>query len=214
MNVCHHFHTLIHSVFLSVDLVHPELLTEEWLWELNEKKHHYINMSFDISRSLVEGNKNQRGWHAWTKVLTSLFSAVMASVNQSFSYYDLKEELHDAIKQLQKSQAPEATLELMKMTEKYDNIMTKLVQLGAEKIKSGNISYPKIINTKVLNNTYRIHYKYISSDIASQELGRIQEDAYPLLDPVLGGDFPDLDLAVRPHDARTFLRTVRMYSTS
>ena len=42
----------------------------------------------------------------------------MGSVNQSFSYYDLKEELHDAIKHLQKSQAPEATLELMKMTEK------------------------------------------------------------------------------------------------
>ena len=59
MNACHHFHTLLHSVFFSVDLAHPELLTEERLWELNEKKHHYINMSFDISRSLVEGNKNQ-----------------------------------------------------------------------------------------------------------------------------------------------------------
>ena len=171
-------------------------------------------MSFDISRSLAEGNKNQQGWHVWDKVLTLLFSAIMTSVNQSFSYYDLKEELHDAIKQLQKSWAPEATLELMKMTEKYDNIMTKLVQLGAEKIKSSNISYPKIINTEVLNNTYRTHYKYISSDITRQELGRIQEDAYPLLDPVLRGDFPDLDLAVRCHDARTFLRTVRMYSTS
>ena len=214
MNACHHFHTLIHSVFFPVDLAHPELLMEERLWELNEKKHHYINMSFDISRSLVEDNNNQRGQHAWAKVLTSLFSAVMASVNQSFSYYYLKEELHNAIKQLQKSQAPEATLELMKMTEKYDNIMTMLVQLGAEKIKSGNISYPKIINTEVLNNTYRIHYKYISSDITRQELGRIQEDTYPLLDPVLGGDFPDLDLAVRCHDARTFLRTVHMYSTS
>ena len=138
----------------------------------------------------------------------------MGSVNQSFSYYDLKEELHNAIEHLQKSQAPEATLELMKMTEKYDNIMTKLVKLGAEKIKSGNISYPKFINTEVLNNTYRIHYKYVSSDITRQELGRIQEDACPLLDPVLGGDFPDLDLAVRRHDARTFLRTIHMYSTS
>ena len=138
----------------------------------------------------------------------------MGSVNQSFSHYDLKEELHDAIKHLQKSQAPEATLELMKMTEKYDNIMTKLVKLGAEKIKSGNISYPKFINTNILNNTYRIHYKYVSSDITRQELGRIQEDAYHLLDPVLGGDFPDLDLTVRRHDARTFLQTIRMYSTS
>ena len=99
--------------FFSVDLAHPELLTEEWLWELNEKKHHYINMSFDISRSLVEGNKNQQGRHSWAKVLTSLFSAIMANVNQSFSYYDLKEELHNAIKQLQRSRAPEATLELM-----------------------------------------------------------------------------------------------------
>ena len=146
--------------------------------------------------------------------LTLLFSAVKASVNQSFSYYDLKEELHDAIKHLQKSQAPEATLEFMKMTEKYNNIMTKLVKLGVEKIKHGNISYPKIINTAVLNNTYRIHYKYVSSDITRQELGRIQEDTYPLLDSVLGGDFPDLDLAVRCHDARTFLRTIHMYSTS
>ena len=111
--------THIHSFgFFSVDLAHPELLTEKQLWELNEKKHHYINMSFDISRTRVEGNKNQQGQHAWAKVLTSLFSAVMGSVNQSFSYYDLKEELHDAIKHLQKSQAPEATLELMKMTEK------------------------------------------------------------------------------------------------
>ena len=116
-------HSFIH--FFSVDLAHPELLTEEQLWELNEKKHHYINMSFDIFRSLVEGNKNQRGRHVWAKVLTSLFSAVMASVNQSFSYYYLKEELHDAIKHLQKSWAPEATLDLMKTTEKYDNIMTK-----------------------------------------------------------------------------------------
>ena len=201
-------------VFFSVDLAYPELLMEEWLWELSEKKHHYINMSFDISRSLVEGNKNQRGQHAWVKVLISLFSAVMASVNQSFLYYDLKEELHNAIKHLLKSRAPEATLELVKMTEKYDNIITKLVKLGAEKIKSGNISYPKIINTEVLNNTYRIHYNYISSDITRQELGRIQEDTYTLLDPVLKGDFPDLDLAVRCHDARTFLCTVRMYSTS
>ena len=80
----------------------------------------------------------------------------MGSVNQSFSYYDLKEELHDAIKHLQKSWALEATLELMKTTEKYDNIMTKLVKLGAEKIKSDNISYPKFINTEVLNNTYRM----------------------------------------------------------
>ena len=138
----------------------------------------------------------------------------MGSVNQSFSYYDLKEELHNAIKHLQKSRAPEANLELMKTAEKYDNIMTKLVKLGAEKIKSGNISYPKFINTEVLNNTYRIHYKYVSSDITRQELGRIQEDAYPLLDPVLGRDIPDLDLAVRRHDARTFLWTIRMYSTS
>ena len=138
MHVTIFTHSFIH--FFSVDLAHPELLTEERLWELNEKKHHYINMSFDISGSPVEGNKNQQGRHAWAKVLTLLFSAVMGSVNQSFSYYDLKEELHNAIKHLQKSWAPEATLELMKMTEKYDNIMTKLVKLGAEKIKSGNIS--------------------------------------------------------------------------
>ena len=59
MNACQHLHTFIHLFFFSVDLAHPELLTEEQLWELNEKKHHYINMSFDISRSLVEGNKNQ-----------------------------------------------------------------------------------------------------------------------------------------------------------
>ena len=131
-------------------------------------------------------------------------------MNQSFSYYDLKEELHNAIKHLQRSWAPEVTLELMKTTEKYDNIMTKLVKLGAEKIKSGNITYPKFINTEVLNNTHRIHYKYVSSDITRQELGRIQEDAHPLLDPVLGGDLPDLDLTVRRHDARTFLWTIRI----
>ena len=77
-----------------------------------------------------------------------------------------------------------------------------------------HISHPKFINTEILNNTYRIHYKYLSSDITRQELGRIQEDAYPLLDPVLGGDFPDLDLTVRRHNARTFLQTIRMYSTS
>ena len=102
----------------------------------------------------------------------------------------------------------------MKTTEKYNNTMTKLVKLGVEKIKSGNISYPKFINTEVLNNTYRIHYKYVSSDITRQELGRIQEDAYPLFDPVLRGDFPELDLAVRRHDTRTFLQTICMYSTS
>ena len=59
MNACQHLHTFIHSFFFSVDLAHPELLTEERLWELNEKKHHYINMSFDISRSLVEGNNKK-----------------------------------------------------------------------------------------------------------------------------------------------------------
>ena len=67
MNACQHLHTFIHSFFFSVDLAHPELLTEKQLWELNEKKHHYINLSFDISRTRVECNKNQ-GRHAWAKV--------------------------------------------------------------------------------------------------------------------------------------------------
>ena len=67
-------------------------------------------MSFDIARSLIEGNKNQRGWHVWAKVLAALFHTTMASVNQSFSYYDLKEQLHHTIKNLQKSTAPEATM--------------------------------------------------------------------------------------------------------
>ena len=31
--------------------------------------------------------------------------------------------------------APEATLQLMKATEKYDHIMAKLAKLGAEKIR-------------------------------------------------------------------------------
>ena len=121
-------HSFIHN-FFSVDMAHPDLLNDDRLWEFNEKRHHYLNMSFDISRSLVEGNKNQGGWHAWAKVITSLFSTIMGSVNQSFSYYNLKEKLHHMIKDLQKSTAPEAILQL-------------------------------------LNNTYRIHYKYICPPIS------------------------------------------------
>ena len=53
-----HIHSFIHN-FFSVDMVHPDLLNDDRLWEFNEKKHYYIYMSFDISRSLVEGNQNQ-----------------------------------------------------------------------------------------------------------------------------------------------------------
>ena len=118
------------------------------------------------------------------------------------------------IKDLQKSTVPEATLQLIKATEKYDHIMAKLAKLGAKKIKSGNVNYPKFINTEVLNNTHRIHYKYMSSDIKRQELGRIQEDAHPFFDPILGGDSPNLELAVCRHDASMFLQTIQIYSTS
>ena len=110
--------------------------------------------------------------------------------------------------------APEATLLLMKVIEKYNHIMAKLAKLGAKKIKSGNINYPKFINTEVLNNKYRIHYKYMSSDITRQELGWIQKDIHSLLDPVLGRDFPDLELAVCRHNTLTFLQTIGIYSTS
>ena len=72
-------------------MVHLDLMTDDKLWQFTEEKHEYINMSFDIAGSLVEGNKNQRGHHVWAKVLTSLFHAIMASVNQSVSYYDLKD---------------------------------------------------------------------------------------------------------------------------
>ena len=216
MHVYSYTHSFIHLFifFFSVDMAHPDLLNKDRLWEFNEKKHYYPNMSFDISRSLVEGNKNQLGWHAWSKVITSLFSAIMGSVNQSFSYYNLKEKLHHMIKDLQKSTAPEATLQLMKAAGKYNHIMAKLAKLGAKIIKSGNLNYPKFINTEVLNNTYRIHCKYMSSDITRQELGRIQEDAHLLLDPILGRDFPHLELAVCRHNASMFLWTIQIYSTS
>ena len=77
MNACQLLHTFIHSFFFSVDMVHPNLNNDR-LWQFNDN---YVNMSFDISRSLVEGNKNQRGQHASAKVLNSLFSAIMGSVN-------------------------------------------------------------------------------------------------------------------------------------
>ena len=54
----------------------------------------------------------------------------------------------------------------------------------------------------------------MSSNITRQELGRIQEEAHPLLDPVLGGDFPDLELAICRHNTSTFLHTIKIYSTS
>ena len=63
------------------------------------------------------------------------------------------------IKNLQKSAALDSTLQLMEKTQKYDDIMAKLGKLSAEKIKSGNVKYPKFINIEVLNNTYQIHYK-------------------------------------------------------
>ena len=93
MHVNFYIHTYIHSFihnFFSVDRVHPDLLNGDRLWEFNEK-------------NII----------AWAKVITSLFSAIMESVNQSFSYYNLKEKFHDMIKDLQKSMAPEATVELM-----------------------------------------------------------------------------------------------------
>ena len=102
----------------------------------------------------------------------------------------------------------------MKATEKYDHIMAKLAKLGVKKIKSGNVNYPKFINTEVLNTTCRIHYKYMSSDITRQKLERIQKETHPLLDPVLGGDFPDLEHAIHRHNTSMFLQTIQIYSTS
>ena len=77
-------------------------------------------------------------------------------------------------------------------------------------IHQGHPGYLKYFNCEVFNNTYRVHYKYMSSNITKTELSQIQ--AYPLEDPVLEGDAPDLEKAVLRHDAHRFQRTLQEYN--
>ena len=76
--------------------------------------------------------------------------------------------------------------------------------LGAEAICQGDPGYSKYFNCELFNNINRVHHKYMSSNIAKTELSQIQEEAYPLEDPILEGDAPDLEKAVLRHDARRF----------
>ena len=86
----------------------------------------------------------------------------------------------------------------------YNSTMQKLNELGAKAICQGDPGYPKYFNCEVFNNTYRVHYKYMSSNITKTELSQIQEEAYPLEDPILEGDAPDPEKAVLRHDAHRF----------
>ena len=74
--------------------------------------------------------------------------------------------------------------------------MGVLGKVGAEAIKQGENNYPEYIYAEMYNNTYHVHYKYISCDISKTELGQIQGEAYQVVDPFLGGDYPDFEKAV------------------
>ena len=173
-----------------------------------------MNLGFNIARSLIEGNRNQHGHHAWGQLLWELYHTAVQSVNKSFCYYNMKEKLRRDIKRLSQSKDPSATTELMEVSTNYDEYMGVLGEIGAEAIKQGESSYPEYIHAEMYNNTYHVHYKYISSDINKTELGQIQEEAYAVVDPVLGGDYPDLEKAVCRHDAWVFPRTLQQYNNS
>ena len=61
----------------------------------------------------------------------------------------------------------------MEVSTKYDEYMGVLDEVAAE-----------YVHAEMYNNTYHVHYKYISCDISKTELGQIQEEAYPVIDPV------------------------------
>ena len=189
---------------ISVALTHPDLLDSTKQWEYEEKKMKHMNMGFHLAPSLIEGNKNQRGRHAWGLLLWDIFHNVNQCINECFRLYNVKEDLKKQIKILSKSQHKDATMELMAASKDYDSTMQKLNELGTEAICQGDPGYLKYFNCEVFNNTYRVHYKYMSIDITKTELSQIQEEAYHLEDPVLEGDAPDLEKAMLRHDARRF----------
>ena len=82
------------------------------------------------------------------------------------------------------------------ISRKYDEYMGVLSEVGVEVNKQGESNYLEYIHAEMYNNTYHVHYKYISCDISKTELGQIQEEAYPVVDPVLSGNYPDLEKAV------------------
>ena len=90
----------------------------------------------------------------------------------------------------------------MAASKDHDSTKQKLNELGAKVICQGDPGYPKYFNCEMFNNTYHVHYKYVSSDINKIELLQIQEEAYPVEDPILEGDRPDLEKAILRHDAQ------------
>ena len=45
-------------------------------------------------------------------------------------------------------------------------------------------------------------------------MGQIQEETYPVVDRVIGGDYSDFEKAVHQHDAWVFQRTLQQYNNS
>ena len=197
-------------ISISVALTYPDLLDSPKQWEYEEKKMKHMNMSFHLACSLIEGNKNQRGQHAWGLLLWDIFHNVNQCINECFCLYNVKEDLKKQIKILSKSQHKDAAMELVATSKDYDSTMQKLNELGAEVICQGDPGYWKYFNCEVFNNTYRV--QYMSRDITKTELSQIQEEAFPLEDPILEGDAPDLEKAVLRHDAHRFQRTLQEYN--
>ena len=93
----------------------------------------------------------------------------------------MKEKLRRDIKHLSQSKDPSATTELMEVSTKYDEYMGVLDEVGVEAIKQGESNYPEYIHAEMYNNTYHVHYKYISCDISKTELSRFKRRPTQLL---------------------------------
>ena len=195
-------------------MTYPDLLESTKQWQYEEKKIECMNMGFHLAHSLIEGNKNQRGRHAWGLLLWDIFHNVNQCINQCFCLYNVKEDLKKQMKILSKSQHKDATLRLMAASKDYNSTMQKPNELGAEVICQGDPGYPKYFNYEMFNNTCHVHYRYMSSNITKIELSQIQEEAYLLEDPILEGDSPDLEKAILRHNACRFQRTLQEYNNS
>ena len=87
--------TFSHKISISVGSTYPELIVPERLWEYEEKWLEMMNLGFNIACSLIKGNRNQCGCHAWGQLLWELCCTAVQSVNKSFCYYDMKKKTRE-----------------------------------------------------------------------------------------------------------------------
>lgn len=210
-------HYLIFNFVLPGRRSYPHLAEDKELdWVLSKKKIAIVNMQFGLSRSFIEGNRNQVGRAAWDAVVSKLVSLCFDHIDMNLSLYRLRESMEDQIEVLTQT-VSQLNIDMVdKLSKKVDKITNKLKKFTVKGLFPSAELPPKL-NHFVHNNTFRIHSNYMSTEIPNAALSALHVEAFPdsdfarKEDDAHAGEF--LGDIMEKNERKQFLRVLRSAMT-